>query len=117
MRRPRGFILISVLIVLVALAAAIEIGFGLLSSHLRETRRREEAGYSAELARSGVALGRACLLSGNASCSIARDVAGGRIVITVDSRGGVQTIRSEGRVVRNGSIVTCTVTASYPAAP
>lgn len=80
--KRRGFALVAVTAVLGLLLLVLAVFASLLSNDLAETRRRTNAAYARELARSGLAWARASIARGGALAPEILEVDGGRIEVT-----------------------------------
>jgi hypothetical protein len=88
----------------------------LLADDLAETRRRGNAAYAAELARSGLALARASIAAGGGVEPAARNVAGGRIEVRPEvTEKGLRVVAVG--TVRSGGAVLARREASFDAGP
>ena len=108
-RRTRGTSLVAVLGVLALLAMVMAVMVQLLMTNLGETRRRANALYAAELARSGTDWGRARLLAGSPFERTVLKVRGGEIDVRTEidegaAVGGYRLV-SIGRVVEGRAVI------------
>lgn len=100
--KRRGSAFVTVVAVLALLCILMEIALQLLVSHVSESRRRGDAAYAGELARSGLEWARACIAAGS-PCDGRREVAGGVIEIAATQDGEWLDVTSKGRVLRGGA--------------
>jgi hypothetical protein len=108
--RRRGFALVAVMAVLAFLLLVLSLLAKLLSDDLAETRRRGNAAYARELARSGLAYARAAIAGGSGLAPEMFDVKGGRIEVRPEVREeglrvvAVGTVRSGGAVLARHAV-------------
>jgi type II secretory pathway pseudopilin PulG len=101
--RRRGSAFVTVIAVLAILAILMEIALQLVVTHINESRRRGDAAYAGQLARSGLEWARACIASGSPSCDRRLELAGGVITVTTQRDGELVKVKSCGSVMRGGA--------------
>jgi len=95
----RGTAVLATLVVLTLLLMVMGVMARLLFDDLGSTRRRTNAMYAAELARSGIAWAKGAMASGHALQPTTLKVDGGEVEIQVETKGDGLKIVSTGRVV------------------
>jgi len=95
----RGTAVLATLVVLTLLLMVMGVMARLLFDDLGSTRRRANAMYAAELARSGIAWAKGAMASGHALQPTTLKVDGGEVEIQVETKGDGLKIVSTGRVV------------------
>jgi len=95
----RGTAILATLVVLTLLLLVMGVMARLLFDDLGSTRRRANAMYAAELARSGIAWAKGAMVSGHALQPSTLKVDGGEVEIQVETREDGLRIVSTGRVV------------------
>lgn len=101
----RGTALLATLVVLTLLLLVMGVMARLLFDDLGETRRRANAMYAAELARSGIAWAKGAVASGHAFQPETLKVAGGEVEIRVETKDDGLKIVSTGRVVSGRNVL------------
>jgi hypothetical protein len=101
----RGTALLAALVVLTLLLLVMGVMARLLFDDLGATRRRANAMYAAELARSGIARAKGAMAAGHALQPETFRVAGGEVEIRVETGEGGLKIVSTGRVVSGRAVV------------
>jgi type II secretory pathway pseudopilin PulG len=101
----RGTALLATLVVLTLLLLVMGVMARLLFDDLGETRRRANAMYAAELARSGIAWAMGAVGSAHAFQPETLKVAGGEVEIRLETKDDGLRIVSTGRVVSGRSVL------------
>ncbi len=101
----RGFALVAVTGVLALLLLVFAVLAKLLAADLAETRRRGNAAYAEELARSGLAWARASLAAQRGLAPARLEVAGGRIEIAPEVTEKGLRVVAVGLVVHGGTVL------------
>ena len=112
----RGFALVAVMGVLALLFIVFAVLAKLLADDLAETRRRGNAAYAAELARSGLAVARASIAAGGGVAPTTLAVAGGRIEVRPEVAETGLRVVAVGSVTSSGAVIARR-TASFDAGP
>jgi hypothetical protein len=101
----RGTAILATLVVLTLLLLVMGVLARLLFDDLGSTRRRANAMYAAELARSGIAWAEGAMAAGHALQPGTLKVEGGEVEIQVDTKAGGLKVVATGRVVSGRTVV------------
>ncbi len=101
----RGTAILATLVVLTLLLLVMGVVARLLFDDLASTRRRANAMYAAELARSGIAWAKGAMAAGHALQAETLKVDGGEVEIQVETKEDGLKIVSTGRVVAGRKVV------------
>lgn len=113
----RGSAFLTVVAVLALLSILMGTAMQILVSHLRESKRRGDAAYAGELARSGLDWARACIAQGGgASCTRRLELGGGVVEVTVTHEDEGFLVTATATIVR-GSLQGPSRTASTHVSP
>lgn len=118
MKRRRAYVIVPVLVLSFVMLLSLETGLTLLTTGLRDSRRREAALDARQLALSGLDWGEACVASGRRRCGDTLPLPGGEVEVKVTDEGGNAKVTSEARVLRNGKVLASrTMTRRVPKPP